>query len=86
MVNISPANDYRLFLTESLTPGFDLKAGHILGMFSKSEKHKKMEFPIEIAFAEPQILKGKPLIETLWLMFQAAQSTVMEFDSAGLLD
>jgi hypothetical protein len=86
MADIPETSDYRLFLTESQTPSLDLKGGHILGIFSDSEVQEKMHFPIEVAFGEPEIIKGKPVVEFLWLMFQAANTVIMEFDALGLFD
>jgi hypothetical protein len=85
-LTLPESRDHRLFLTASQTPSLDLKPGHQLGAFPKSEVQKKMHFPIEVAFGEPEIVKGKPVIELLWQMFQSAQGIIFGFDSAGLLD
>ncbi len=83
--DIPESHDARLFL-KSGTRRLDLKAGDVLDIFPMAEVHDNMHFPIEIAFGEPQIVKGKPVIETLHQAASLIRNMLMTFDRDGLLD
>lgn len=75
--------DAMVFLTERVTPLFDLKAGDVLAVYPPSEPKKKRNFPIEIAFAEPQIAERKPVLEMLHKAAHHIRHITMTFDQLG---
>jgi len=50
----------------------------------ESEVEEDMQFLIDIAFAEPEICKGNPVIETLHEMTKIIRYLIFEFDRNGL--
>ena len=82
----SDAQLARAFLAPSQGVPFPLKAGDILRVVPKAQVNEHMYFPFEIAFREPQIVAGKPLIELLHKMKEFVRGVIMEFNSAGWLD
>ncbi len=64
LANIPEANDPFMFLKSGM-PRFPLEANTVLDILPISEVHENIQFPIEIAFGEPEIVKGKSVIETL---------------------
>lgn len=75
----SPAQDASLFRTEPVNRIFPLKTGDILATVSKSEVNEHMTFAFEIAFGEPEVLKGQPVIETLHQMAEIIRSIIRTF-------
>ena len=63
-----------------------LEAGQIFDIFPMSEVHENMQFPIEIAFGEPEIVKGKPVLEMLHQVASLMHNIFVTFDGLGLLD
>jgi hypothetical protein len=83
--DIPEANDPVVFMDASEKMHFPLKSGYILGTYPKSQMHEKMQFPVEVAFGEPEVLKGKLVVVTLHSMAQAIRDIFIEFDRAGFL-
>ena len=83
--DVSEVNDPYLFMEASANMHFPLETGYILGTYPRSQVHEDMQFPVEVAFAEPKILRGKPVVVTLHSMAQAVRNILMEFDRAGFL-
>lgn len=63
---------------------FPLKAGDKLFTVPESEVDENMNFLLSIAFAEPEIVKGNPVLETLHEMTNLVRKVIFEFDRAGL--
>ena len=61
-----------------------LKVGDILLRVPKAEVEENMEFRLNIAFAEPQICKGNPVIESLHQMREVVSQIVVDFWRFGL--
>jgi hypothetical protein len=72
-------------LQASDTPILDLKAGDVLARIRKAEVQDKMHFPFEVAFGEPEILKGQPIIVFLHQAAHRIRNIVSEFDRLGAL-
>jgi hypothetical protein len=85
MKDIPEANDPRMFLKAGVRH-LALEANHVLDIFPRSEVHENMHFPIEIAFGEPETVKGKSVVETLHLAAGRVRNIIMRFDNDGLLD
>ena len=59
---------------------FPLQAGdELFADLPDTEVNEKMQFTFEIAFGEPQVLEGEPLIETLHHMTQAVDDIILSF-------
>jgi hypothetical protein len=82
--NVPEINDPKMFLKQGVRH-LSLEARHVLDVFPMSEVHENMQFPIEIAFGEPEIVKGKPVVEMLHQAASGIRSIFMAFDSFGLL-
>jgi hypothetical protein len=82
---VPEALDPKLFLKEGIRH-ISLEAGHILDIFPISQVHDNMHFPIELAFGQPPIIKGKPVLETLHQASHLIYQLFMSFDSLGLFD
>lgn len=61
-----------------------LKAGDILLAVPEAEVEENMKFLISIAFAEPEICKGNPVIETLDEFVKIILHLIFDFDRWGL--
>jgi hypothetical protein len=83
--DIPEANEARMFLKSSARH-ISLESGHVLGIFPISQVHDNMHFPIEVAFGEPKIVEGKPVIEMLTQAAHLMHTLLMNFDRLGLLD
>jgi hypothetical protein len=79
------ASDYTNSLTAPATRIFPLKAGDTLLIVPKSEIEENMTFLLGIAFADPEIVKGNPVIDTLHEMTRLVRHTIFDFDKKGLL-
>jgi hypothetical protein len=82
--DIPEANDPRMFLKAGVRH-LSLETGHVLDIFPISQVHKEMHFPIEVAFGEPEVVKGKPVIEMLHQAASLMHNIFMVFSSKGLL-
>jgi len=69
------------FMGHRISP---LKVGDILLRVPKAEVEENMEFRLNIAFAEPQICKGNPVIESLHQMREVVSQIVVDFWRFGL--
>jgi hypothetical protein len=75
----TPAQDAILFRTEPTQIIFQLKTGDKLAVIPKSEVNEHMNFTFEIAFGEPEIVKGHPVIETLHHMAEIIRDIIKRF-------
>jgi hypothetical protein len=82
---IPTINDSKWFLTDVPIPRFSLETDDTLDIIPKAQVQNEMNFPIEIAFGEPEIVKGKPVLDTLNRTADMIYTIFMEFSSAGLL-
>lgn len=64
---------------------FPLEAGDTLLVIPKEEVEEDMTFLLGIAFAEPEIARGTPVIETLHDMVVRVRHIMFEFDRKHLL-
>jgi hypothetical protein len=55
-----------------------------VGPFSDDQVQENMHFPVEIAFGEPDFIRGKPVVSTLIEMLQFAATTFRTLDSEDL--
>ena len=78
-------SDYANFLMAPPARVFPLKAGDALLTVPKSEVEDDMKFLLRIAFAEPEIVKGNPIIDTLHDMTTRVRHVIFDFDRKGLL-
>jgi hypothetical protein len=62
-----------------------LDDGDILLTVPNSEMKDDMKFRINIAFGEPEIVKGKPVVETIHQMREAVLHVINGFRDNGLL-
>lgn len=61
-----------------------LQIGDELLTVAEAEVEANMQFLINIAFAEPDIVRGDPVIETLHEMKKIIHHQIFDFDRAGL--
>jgi len=61
-----------------------LQIGDELLTVAEAEVEDNMRFMINIAFAEPDIVRGNPVIETLHEMAKIIRRQIFDFDRAGL--
>jgi len=83
--NVPEANAPKMFL-KSGRRQLSLVTGNVLEFLPISEVHENMHFPIEVAFGEPQIVKGKPVLEMLHQVADGIRNIFMTFDQFGLFD
>lgn len=83
--SVPGTNDPKIFLKQSVRH-LSLEASDVLDILPISEVHENMHFPIEIAFGEPKIVKGKPVVEMLHQAAHLMHHIFMKFDRLGLLD
>src|SRR6266849_7739244 len=76
--------DYRSSLMLAGTRIFPMKAGDKLFAAPESEVDENMKFAVEVAFAQPGIVKGKFVLETLHEMMNLIRHIIFEFDRNGL--
>src|ERR1700682_1942445 len=81
----TPAQDAILFQTESANIQFPLKTGDKLAVIPESEVNKHMQFTFEIAFGEPQVLRGNPVIQTLHQMAHRIFHIISDFTYRGMI-
>lgn len=80
-----PASDTRLYLTESIVRKFPLEGGDVLAIVPPAEVDEHMHFRFEVAFSEPEIVKGRPIVETLHQASGLINNIIMNFIAKGLL-
>jgi hypothetical protein len=73
------------FVAKNKLTNFPLKPGDELLTVAASDVDEKMHFVLDIAFGEPKIVKGNPVIETLHEMRIYVAEIISSFDKAGLL-
>jgi hypothetical protein len=83
LADIPEANDPFIFL-KSGTPSFPLETGTMLAFLPIEKVHDNIHFPIELAFGEPEIVRGKPVIETLHQGAGLVRDIFMRWDKQGL--
>ena len=76
-----PSEFRRSFMARRIFP---LKVGDVLLTVPESEVEENMQFILNIAFAEPEIVKGNPVIETLHEMRKSIHHLIFEFERWGL--
>jgi len=79
----SPEN-YRNSIVVPSSRIFPLKTGDKLLTVPESEMDKDVNFLLGIAFAEPEIVKGNPVVETLHEMTKVVRKVIFDFDGWGL--
>jgi hypothetical protein len=79
-------HDAHLFLKSSNVTHISLETGRILDIIPISQVQQNMQFPVEVAFAEPEVLKGKPVIELLQQAAKLIRDIFRMFDDGGLFD
>lgn len=78
-LNAKPEN----FLTQP--PGIEaLTSGYILRVLPESEVDQKMQFLIDVAFAEPGIATPEPIVETLSRMSNKVIGIICDFSKNGM--
>ena len=82
--NIRRGQEPLVFQTKSSAP-FPLNTGDVLARLPIAEANKEMYFPFVIAFGEPGVFKGNPVIPTLYQIAQLIRNIVRDFDSRGVL-
>lgn len=82
--DFTPLHASRVFLTESAWK-FPLKTGDELLRVPLAQVDENMYFPFEVAFGEPEIIKGKPIVETLHQAAKVIRDIIREFERTGLL-
>jgi hypothetical protein len=63
---------------------FPKKAGDIILTVPKEDVQENIQFLFNIMFAEPEIAKGNPIIETLHEMTKIVRGLIFDFDRLGL--
>jgi len=77
--------DLPFFVTPA-DKGFPLKAGYeLLILGPEDEPDEKQQFRFEVAFAESEIVEGKPIGETLQEMTNLVDGIVTTFHGSGLM-
>jgi hypothetical protein len=66
------------------SPVFPPKAGDEFLRVPTAEVDEDMKFLVDIAFAEPEIVKGHPVIDTLHAMMQMVRDLIIDFGRFGL--
>lgn len=64
---------------------FPLNAGDELARTAVSDASDAMDFTFDIAFGEPHVLKGKPVIETIQKASLAIAGVIDDFIARGLV-
>jgi hypothetical protein len=63
---------------------FPLKAGDVILTVPKVDIQENMQFIFKIAFGEPKIAKGNPVVDTLHEMTKMVRKLIFDFDRFGL--
>src|ERR1039457_2779872 len=82
---MTPEQESVAFMTEAIGVQFPLKTGGKLATVALSEVNENMYFPFEIAFGEPKVIEGKPVLETLHQGAGLIRDIIKDFDRRGLL-
>ena len=76
-VNLTPTPTEMTFLGMSGS----LQEGDVLGVLpGKREAHEHMDFTFDIAFGEPEVFAGKPVVRTLVKLAWVVESIISHFD------
>lgn len=81
--DLTPEFTSRAFLAEAIRVKFPLKTGDELARVPFAEVDENMYFAFEVAFGEPEVLKGKPIIVTLYRADQLIRNIIRDFDGRG---
>lgn len=81
---LTPAMASKVYLRSSANTVFPLKTGAELLRVPLSEVDENMYFTFEVAFGEPEILKGKPIVATLYRAAQLTRNIIRDFNGHGL--
>ncbi len=82
---IPPDIAYKEFL-ESAPPALDLKAGDVIRRIPKAKVQENMHLPFEVAFGEPQIVRGEPIIVFLHQAAHRIGDIITNLDNIGALN
>lgn len=82
---LTPARDAHSFLSESTSAPFPLKAGDEIYRVPLSEVDENIYFPIDVAFVEPKIVKGKAILDTLRMCSDTVNMIIRDFALDGLI-
>jgi hypothetical protein len=80
--------DLSHFLSVKGTTVCPVQDGAVIGRFDREHRPKvdmKVEIPIYVAFGEPEVLKGEPLVDTLTQMAGVVDGIAESFCIAGLV-
>jgi len=69
----------------SVPLGVPLKAGDKLHTVPHSELEENMQFLIDVAFDEPDVIECRPIVPALYDMSEAVLNMTISFDKMGLL-
>ena len=75
-----PIPDYKSFRGRPHVVNYALKKGDIIHRVPESDMEKDAKFAFEVAFAEPKIAEGEPVIQTLYQLFKLADQIVSGFE------
>jgi len=81
----TPAVHSRAFLTDATERHFPLKAGDVLHRVPIAEVDEHMHFTFEIAFGEPKVVEGSPILPALYLASSSIRGMIRDLDAAGFL-
>lgn len=82
---LTPAMESALYLETSVSATIPLKTNTILRSVPFSEVDENTKFVFDVAFGEPQVLQGKPIIVTLHRTAKLIREIIRDFDGAGFL-
>jgi len=82
---LSPSEAASAFQTRPAAVKFPLEGGDILATIPRGEVDEYMQFTFDVAFGEPEILKGKALGVTLHRFAELVRGIVATFGNDGLL-
>jgi len=75
-----PIPDYKSLRGRPHVVNHALKKGDIIHCVSESDRDENTRFTFEIAFAEPEVIEGDPVIQTLYQFFRLAGQIVSDFE------
>jgi hypothetical protein len=74
-----------VYLETSAWSTVPLKTNAVLRRVRLTEIDEHTQFVFEVAFGEPEILQGKPIVVTLHRAAKLIRDVIRDFDRAGLL-
>jgi hypothetical protein len=80
----TPSQEALIFQTNSFAT-FPLNAGDELARVPIAEVNENMTFTFDVAFGEPEILKGKPIAPLLYQASGFIREIIGNFDDLGML-